>query len=74
MKLISLFLMDAVHLSQRAMPVTIEELRLICPEINIPPQTIIRPTQREIWNHYLRGRIARGFKEISKIPRWFGLK
>jgi hypothetical protein len=73
-QLIPLFLMDAVHLSQRAMPATLKELRLICPEIKIPPQTIIQPTQLEIWTHYMRGRIIRGFKEIKKIPRWFGIK
>ena len=73
-KLIPLYLMDAVHLSQRAMPATLNELRQICPELNIPLQTVVPPTHVEIWQHYLRGRVARGFKEIKKIPRWFGIK
>ncbi len=73
-KLIPLYLMDAVHLSQRAMPATLNELRQICPELNIPLQTVAPPTQVEIWQHYLRGRMARGLKEIKKIPRWFGIK
>jgi len=73
-KLIPWFLMDAVHLSQRAMPATLKELSHICPEINIAPQIIIYPTQTEIWSHYLRGRIARGLKEIKKISSWLGIK
>lgn len=73
-KLIPLYLMDAVHLSQRAMPATLNELRQICPELNIPLQTVVPPTQVEIWQHYLRGRMARGLKEIKKIQRWFGIK
>lgn len=73
-KLIPLYLMDAVHLSQRAMPATLDELIKICPELDIPPQIITPPSKSEIWSHFIKGRAARGVKELKKIPHLFGKK
>ena len=73
-RLMPFFLMDNVHLAQRAMPATLVELALICPELQIPPQTITRPPQWQLIRDYLTRRSERCIKEFKKIPRLIGLK
>jgi hypothetical protein len=73
-RLMPFFLMDNVHLAQRAMPATLVELARICPELQIPPQTIARPHQWQLIRDYLSRRSERCIKEFKKIPRLIGLR
>ena len=73
-RLMPYYLMDNVHLAQRAMPATLLELGRICPELQIPLQAIERPPQWLIARDYLSRRTERCLKELKKIPLLLGLK
>jgi hypothetical protein len=73
-RLMPFFLMDNVHLAQRAMPATLVELARVCPELQIPPQNIARPPQWQLIRDYLSRRSERCIKEFKKIPRLIGLR
>ena len=66
------FFWDSIHLSQRAMPVTLEALRMICPEMGIPTQLVKRPGVMAMAADEVRRRFDRIVKALIKIPRIFG--
>lgn len=72
-KTIRWYFWDSIHLSQRAMPVTLEDLRAVCPELGIPPQRIRRPGTLAVAVDIFKRRCLRVAKEIRKAPRIFGV-
>ena len=73
-KTIQWYLWDSIHLSQRAMPITLESLRAICPELGVPPQHIHHPGGLERILDVVKRRSRRVTKEIGKISRLFGAR
>ncbi len=71
-KTIQWYFWDSIHLSQRAMPVTLERFRALCPQLVIPPQRIESPGWLELEIDGFKRRFSRVTKEIRKIPRIFG--
>ena len=71
-KTIQWYFWDSIHLSQLAMPTTLEGFRLLCPELGIPPQQVERPGSLAVAIDIVKRRINRLTKEIGKIPRIFG--
>ncbi len=63
----SWYFMDRIHLSQRAMPATLNRLRELLRELGIAPQVLPQPpTGLERWKLYLKGRGQRFGKELGK--------
>ncbi|HTJ78604.1 MAG TPA: hypothetical protein VL357_06370 [Rariglobus sp.] len=71
-KTIQWYFWDSIHLSQRAMPATLEAFRALCPELRIPPQRVKRPSRIKVAMDIFKRRFNRVTKEIGKIPRIFG--
>ncbi|MBW8782090.1 MAG: hypothetical protein JF599_09405 [Verrucomicrobia bacterium] len=71
-KSIRWYFWDSIHLSQRAMPATLENFRAICPELGIPPQRICHPGGAAVMFDLFKRRCRRVAKEIRKLPRLFG--
>ncbi len=71
-KTIQWYFWDSIHLSQRAMPATLQAFRALCPELGIPPQRIKRPGRVKVALDIFKRRFNRVTKEIGKIPRIFG--
>ncbi len=71
-KTIRWYFWDSIHLSQRAMPGTLTNLRVICPELGIPAQRIKRLGGLAVVWDVLKRRCRRVAKEVGKFPRLFG--
>jgi hypothetical protein len=68
------YYMDNIHLSQKAMPLTMQRLQALVPELGLPlAQVPSVPTTMERVQFYLRGRRKRFAKEIQKALQKLGV-
>ena len=64
------FYMDRIHLSQRAMPVTLQALRSVCPELSIPDQgNVSPPSSWQRWRDFVARRRNRLARELGKAAK-----
>jgi hypothetical protein len=71
-KTVGWYFWDSIHLSQRAMPATLENLRALCPDLGIPPQMVMHPGRCDLIMDVVRRRFGRLFKDAGKIFQIFG--